>query len=212
MTLFKKNSDTAKAKRDKQTKSGAVDDKTGVRANQYGGMREGIRNRRTERAARVAEKASNKQAEGKNLSSRQQRLSDEHNYNVGRDAEKARNKYEKTQASNKPKVETKTNVSPVKKTTKPVVTTKSKEKKSYSGGHKVVDGDYTRKISDKEFAKNENARKSEVSKSKTLQKGSDYESGKLSAAKTEKVNEARRKKGWSSDKNGRFTIKPRGRA
>tara|TARA_R110000744_G_scaffold3883_1_gene14311 strand:- start:90 stop:728 length:639 start_codon:yes stop_codon:yes gene_type:complete len=212
MTLFGKNRDLAKNRRDKQAESGAVNDQTGVRRNQYGGMREGVRNRRTERAARVAEKASNRQAEGKNLSKRQQRLSNEHNYNVGRDTEIARNKYEKTQTSNKPKVETKTNVSPVKKTTKPAVTTKSKEKKSYSGGHKVVDGDYTRKISDKEFARNENTRKSEASKSKTLQKGSDYESGKLSAAETEKVSEARRKKGWSSDKNGRFTVRPRGRA
>ena len=87
MTLFRKNRDAAKARRDQQAESGAVSDQTGVRRNQYGGMREGVRDRREKRAARVGERAADRFAKGKKLSKRQQNLADEHMYNVGRNDE-----------------------------------------------------------------------------------------------------------------------------
>ena len=139
MTLFGKNRDLAKNRRDQQAKSGAVGDKTGVRRNQYGSMREGVGARRTARAARVAEKASNRQAEGKNLSKRQQRLADEHSYNVGRDAEKARHKYNKTQVSDKPEEKVAASMDPVAVTPKSKATPKTKA----NPGSKKVNAYYT---------------------------------------------------------------------
>ena len=141
MTLFGKNRDLAKNRRDQQDKSGAVSDQTGVRRNQYGSMREGVGARRTARAARVAEKASNKQAEGKNLSKRQQRLADEHSYNVGRDAEKARYKHEKTQAIDKPKEKVTTSMDPV--TVTPRSKSKAVSKTKTNPGSKKVNAYYT---------------------------------------------------------------------
>lgn len=141
MTLFRKNRDTAKARRDQQAESGAVSDKTGVRRNQYGSMREGVGARRTARAERVAERATSRQAEGKNLSKRQQRLANEHSYNVGRDAEKARYKHEKTQASDKPKEKVAASMDPVTVTPKSKATPTPKTKAN--PGSKKVDAYYT---------------------------------------------------------------------
>jgi hypothetical protein len=98
MTLFRKNRDLAKNRRDQQEESGAVSNKTGMRRDQYGSMREGVGARRKERAARVAEKAATRQAEGKKLSKRQQSLAEEHSYNVGREGEKARHLHERQQS------------------------------------------------------------------------------------------------------------------
>lgn len=98
MTLFGKKRDAAKARREQQGESGAVGKKTGMRRDQYGSMREGVGARRKERAARVAQKAADRQASGKKLSKRQQALAEEHSYNVGRQSEGARYQYEKEQS------------------------------------------------------------------------------------------------------------------
>ena len=58
-----------------------------VRDSQYSGVREGARNRKKARAERQAAKVAARSAEGKKVSARQQRLADEHQYNVDRQAE-----------------------------------------------------------------------------------------------------------------------------
>ena len=58
-----------------------------VRDSQYRGVRSEVAARRKKRAKRVAEKALSRKVEGKRVSKRQQRLMDENQYNVDRQAE-----------------------------------------------------------------------------------------------------------------------------
>lgn len=58
-----------------------------VRDNQYRGVREGARNRKKKRAEKGYNKAIERQQQGKKLSNRQQRLMEEHEYNLGRQKE-----------------------------------------------------------------------------------------------------------------------------
>ena len=58
-----------------------------IRDNQYRGIREGARNRKKKRAEKGYNKAMARQEQGKKLSNRQQRLMDEHQYNLDRQKE-----------------------------------------------------------------------------------------------------------------------------